>query len=475
MFIILIMCQLVDRTIEMDLLKEIYDRDGPSMFILYGRRRTGKTRLLLESIKGRKGLYFMAVESTLDENLKVLAKRMGNFLGDDSFSRISFTGLEDLLSEFCKNAENDSILVIDEFPYLFNYRPALLSELQRFWDHGLQGKDLKLVLCGSSISMMEQKVLSRSSPLYGRRIGQWRLEPLLPGYLKEFLPSYDIEDLIRTFAVCDGIPDYLLKFHRNKSFKWNMDQNVLRKGMHLSEEGKILLLLDLRNISNYVRIMESISKGYGRMSEISISTGMDKSMLSKYIFNMMTIGYIEYNSPFGASSRNRSGRYMLSDNYMDFYFRFLHGNASELEYGNLKFDNIKSDFDRYLERSFEKLVRKIMHSTGKFKIVSSWWHKDHEIDVVALDEVNREILLGDIKWRNRQYSLNDLERFQNHITNFKLKDDYRKVLFIVSKMGFKKNVADLIDEMNIIRLDLPMIEDSILASNFDPRIIKSSD
>ncbi len=463
------MCQLIDRTVEMDLLNEIYDSKGPALFILYGRRRTGKTRLLLESIKDRRGLYFMAVESTLDENINVLARRMGDFLGEDSFPRILFTGLEDLLIEFCKTAENGSILIIDEFPYLFNYRPALLSELQRFWDHGLEGKDLKLVLCGSSISMMEQKVLSRTSPLYGRRKGQWRLEPLQPGYLKEFLPSFGIEDMIKTYAVCDGIPEYLLKFDNTKGFKWNMDRNVLRKGMHLSEEGKILLLLDLRNISNYVRIMESISKGHGRMHEISSSTGMDKGMVSKYIFNLMTIGYLEYVSPFGASSRNRSGRYILSDNYMDFYFRFLHGNASELEAGSLNFDSIKDDFDRHMGRVFEKLLIRIMVATGKFKTVSPWWHKDHEIDIVAFDERNNVILLGDIKWRNRQYSGKDLEKFLDHIGRFPFLKDKNKTLFIVSRTGFKDSITDELDGMNIYTFDIDSIEKHILRSEFDPR------
>lgn len=469
MFISIIMIQLIDRVDEIRLLNEIYDSSGPSLFILYGRRRTGKTRLLLESIKSRNGLYYMAVESTLRENISSLSRKMGEFLKDDQFSRISYDGIEDILSEFIKKTESDSILLIDEFPNLFKYRPALLSELQRFWDHGTEGTDLKLVLCGSSISMMEQKVLSRSSPLYGRRSGQWKLQPLLPGYIKGFLPSFEIEDIVRTYGVCDGIPEYLLKFHNELSFEQNMDINVLRKGIPLSEEGKILLLLDLRNISSYVSIMGSISCGNSRLKDISTSTGLDKGMVSKYISNLLMIGYIEYLSPFGSTPRNRSGRYVLSDSYMDFYFRFLHRNASELEAGTMGFDTIRVDFERYLGPVFEKLIKKIISATGRFNTVSSWWHRGHEIDIVALDQKKKEILLGDIKWRNRKYSRKDLDTFLDHCLFFPEKKGYEVRRFMVSKSGFKDSVTEEMNNNRILSFDLAGIEANILGSKFDPR------
>ncbi|HHD16461.1 MAG TPA: ATP-binding protein [Euryarchaeota archaeon] len=469
MFIILLMSQLVDRKDEMDCLKEIYHGDGSALFILYGRRRTGKTRLLIESLKGENGLYYMAIESTIEDNLKSLSERMSVFLGDGSFSRIRFNGFEDLLSEFVSRAHGNPILIIDEFPYMFKFRPALLSELQRVWDQKLKNKGMKLVLCGSSISMMEQKLLSRSSPLYGRREGQWKLEPLPPGFISAFLPSYGMDDIVRTYSVCDGIPEYILKFRPEKGFEWNLDNRVLKKGRYLSEEGSILLLQELNNIGNYVRILETISLGKNRQKEIAESTGMDKGMVSKYLHNLVTIGYLEYISPFGARRKSRMGMYVFSDNYMDFYFRFIYPNSTELQTGILGFDMIKEDFNTYMGRTFEKLVRLIILRTGSFKEVAPWWHGEDEIDIICRDERRKELLIGDIKWRNRQYSGADLSTFMERCGRLSFKGPFRKRVFIVSRKGFRRNIISELDDEGILHFDLERIGPYILDSRFDPR------
>lgn len=469
MFIIIIMIQLVDRRREMEFLEDMYSRNGASLIILYGRRRTGKSRLLVESLKRKNGIYFMATQSNLEDNIKKLSTILGDRLRDDIFSRTPFRGLEDLLTEFVKRMEKKTILVIDEFPYLFNNRPSLLSELQRVWDLVLKETDIKMVLCGSSISMMEQKVLSRSSPLYGRREGQWRLMPLPVGKVKEFLPDYNWEDIIRTYSICDGIPEYLLKIQGDRPFKWNIDNRVLRKGEYLSEEGRILLLEEFSRIGNYMFILEVISMGRRRQKDISDQTGMDKGMVSKYIFNLREAGYVDYDVPYGSTKRNKKGRYVLSDNYMDFYFSFIHPNRTELELDTLKYDTIEEDLDTWMGRKFERIVRDLMLRTGSFSEVTSWWEGEDEIDVIARDRKNKEILLGDLKWRNRKYGGEDLGRFLDRCDKIKRPGNYTETRFVASRKGFRKNVEDEMEEVGIPRFDLKSLEDPILRSRFDPR------
>ncbi len=469
MFIIIIMIQLVDRKREMEFLEDMYLRNGASLIILYGRRRTGKSRLLVESLKNQNGIYFMATQSNLEENLKKLSGIIGDRIKDDIFSRISFRGIEDLLIEFAKRMERETILVIDEFPYLFNNRPSLLSELQRVWDLVLKETDIKIVLCGSSISMMEQKVLSRSSPLYGRREGQWRLMPLPIGHLTEFLPKYGSDDIVRTYSVCDGIPEYLLKFDGKNSFRWNIDNRLLRKGEYLSDEGRILLLQEFSKIGNYASILEAVSMGRGKQKDISDQTGMDKGMVSKYIYNLKEAGYVEYEVPYGSTRRNKRGRYIFADNYMDFYFSFIHPNMTELELDILKYESIREGLDTWIGRKFERIVRDLMKRTGSFSEVAPWWEGEEEIDVLARDGKKKKILAGDLKWRNRKYSGEDLGRFLERVERFPKPEKYGRISFVVSRNGFRKNVIDEMENAGIFYLDLKELKEPILKSRFDPR------
>ena len=462
------MSQLIDRVREMSLLKDIYSREGARLFILYGRRRTGKSRLLMESLKGEDGLYYMAVETALEDNLSILSKRMGEFLGDGTFHRITFGGIEEILDEFSSRAPAGTVLVIDEFPYLFKYRPYILSEIQRVWDLVLSERDIKIVLCGSSISMMENKVLSRSSPLYGRREGQWKLMPLPIGNIKDFLPSYDLEDIFRTYSVCDGIPEYLLKFRKDRGFFWNLDNRVLRKGEYLSDEGRILLLQEFSNISNYTYILEAVSCGIGRQKEISDRTGMDKGMISKYISNLTLAGFLEYQIPFGTKKWNRMGRYIFSDNYMQFYFRFIQPQRTEMELDTLDYNMIKEGFEMSMGRIFEKGVIDMMKRSGKFSQVSPWWYKEDELDVVALDKGGKEVLLGDLKWRNRRYSGDDLGRFLERCE--KVPVNRKKINFIVSRNGFRSNILGEMEDKGLLHFLLDDLKAAVSSSSFDPRL-----
>jgi AAA+ ATPase superfamily predicted ATPase len=156
----MMMNQFIDREREMEFLNEFHARKGAQMVILYGRRRTGKTRLLQEFLRDKDGFYFMAVETSLQANLKKLQEKMGLYLKDQSFNKLNIGGFEELFEEFFKwNEKKRILIVLDEFPNLFHNHPSVLSEFQRAWDSVLAGKDLHMVLCGSSIGMMENKDL----------------------------------------------------------------------------------------------------------------------------------------------------------------------------------------------------------------------------------------------------------------------------------------------------------------------------
>ena len=166
---------------ELAFLEELHDSGKPELFVLYGRRRVGKTELLQQLCRGRRAAYFLAAQVRDKDNLRAFKKVLEEALGDPLIGAIEFPDWSAALTFAAERAGKERlILVLDEFPYLCEANAGLPSLVQRFWD--LRGKrsTLMLVLCGSQVSFMEKEVLAERSPLFGRRTAQRRLEPLSP-------------------------------------------------------------------------------------------------------------------------------------------------------------------------------------------------------------------------------------------------------------------------------------------------------
>lgn len=437
------MNQFIDRTKELEFLENIHKENGPQMIIIYGRRRIGKTRLITEFCKNKPSIYLMAVETSIRDNVKYFQSVMAEFLNNDSFSKLNIESFEELFQEFFKwHTKDQIVIVIDEFPYLFHNHPETLSQFQRSWDLNLSKKNITLIISGSSIGMMEQKVLSPKAPLYGRRTGQWNLTHLPLTSLIEFFPNYSFKDILMTYGVLDTIPAYLLKFNPKNSFWTNLENKIMKKGGFLFEEGRILLKQELREISNYVFILESITLGKVRLKKIADYTKLDKGALSRYLYNLERLGIINYELPVGRPKRKKIGIYKLSDNYMHFYFRFIYPNIVAIETENFKIDSIKEQYEQYMGYIFESVIIETLINGGRFSKVGRWWHKAEEIDIFALDERKNELLLGEVKWTNRNVGYDvfeDLKRKSNLIKGFK---NYKKRYLLVSRTGFRKNLLE---------------------------------
>ena len=193
--------QFINRQRELEFLEKAYHSEKPSLIIISGRRRVGKSELVLQFAKKKKSLYFLCSTEGDRENIKEFQKKLAEFLEDDSFAEIKFENWFNLFSnlvkhkEFSKITMKKLILIFDEFPFLIMSNPAIPSVFQKIWEELLKKENIMLVLTGSSISVMERKVLSQKSPLYGRRAGSFTLNPLDFIFLKDFLSNYKFKDL----------------------------------------------------------------------------------------------------------------------------------------------------------------------------------------------------------------------------------------------------------------------------------------
>ncbi len=397
--------QFVDREEELAFLDEAWKR-GPQLIVIYGRRRIGKTELLLRFARDRPHLYFLADKTSIPNNLRRLARRMADYLGRPSFARISFQDWESLFREFVEwKGEERMVMIIDEFPYLIELSRSVPSEFQVIWDEILSKRDdIVLVLCGSSIGIMESEVLGYRSPLYGRRTGQWKVREIHPLRVREFVPGYTLEDSFRVYGVLGGVPAYLSQLDGSKGFWENVRDLLLRKGSPLYEEVDNLLRMELREPKNYKLVLQALAEGKRRVTEIANLTGLDKALVSRYLEVLRTMDLVAYETPLLESPSTKRRRYYISDKYFRFWFRYVQPNREMIEEGRSDelITLIRRDFDAYMGPVFEEIVRKSVHRILPFtplKVGRHWWKERgeaREIDLLAVGEGS--VALVEVKW-----------------------------------------------------------------------------
>lgn len=403
----------VNRESELNFLESKYKSNSSEFIVIYGRRRVGKTELMLRFMGNKEGVYFLASTEGDRQNIKEFSGIMGKIINDENLGEIEFSRWHPLFETLFKHRtfsdliKNEKfIIIIDEFPFLIHSNRDIPSVFQKIWELTMKKENVMLVLSGSAVSVMESVVLGYKSPLYGRRTGQWLLQPLDFRCMKEFLP-YSTEDLIKTWFVAGGIPEYILKFDPGLTFWDNVLNNVIKKGSYLSGEVEFLLNAEFREPKNYKLIFKAIALGYNTLGEICNYTGLDKSMVSKYLDVLNRLHILKEDAPVTASSKFKRRLYFIREPYFNFWFRYVYPNRIDLEANRNEevLNAIKKDFSEYGGHMFEFFVTELIANKQiladfSFSKIGRWWHKDTEIDIVGLNEDTMEILFIECKWKN---------------------------------------------------------------------------
>jgi len=437
--------EFIDREAELEFLERRYREGRPHLLVLYGRRRVGKTELLKRFLAGKPCVYFLAARTSIRDNLAALRKRLAEATGRRYFEKLEAATLGELLEAYAEEVERPC-LAIDEFGYLVELDRGVVSELQRAWDEYLSRKRSFLVLCGSTVSVIETEVLGVKSPLYGRRTGSWKVEPLRFKSVRALLPGYSFEDAVKAWAVVGGVPLYVKEFDDSKSPEENIRDAVFSKGALLYDEGYFLLREEVREPSTYLTILKYISLGYSSLGKLASVAGYDRANLSKYLAVLENLGFVKHVVPLG---QRRKGIYQLADNYMWFWLKFVLPNKSDLELGwaDEVLARERERLEQHFGLVFEELVRQLV-AEGTLKLpfkpkqVAQWWHKDAQIDLIALGD--DDVLFAEVKWGKA--TRRDYERLvelsQRVDTGHR-----RRHYLVVAKGGDAENLIDF-DELD---------------------------
>lgn len=443
----------VNRTSELALLEKYYASNKAELFVLYGRRRVGKTELLINFCSDKPNVFFVADQSHEQIQRANFSQVINDTLFGPDLGRSIFPTWDDLFTTLARQTQSKRlIVVIDEFPYLVAAYPPLPSILQRIWDLTLKNSQIMLVLNGSYIGMMEKTVLDYRAPLYGRRTAQYLLEPLEFLDAQKFFLSYTPDDRLKTYAVYGGTPAYLRTIEPENSLELNIHSGILERGSFLYDEVRFILQQELREPRNYFAILQAIASGNTRQNEIKQATGLEN--IFPYLDTLQQLHLIERKVPVTESQphKSRRGIYRLRDNFLRFWFRFVLPNYSQLERGAKELvyqAAILPELDRFTSVIFEQVCQQYFWRLGLRgqlpftpRSIGSWWRPNEEIDLVALGD--KEMMLVECKWSKKSVGtdiLKDLEDRSRHVLQ---ESGLQKGIFaLCSRSGFTDQLRKL--------------------------------
>jgi AAA+ ATPase superfamily predicted ATPase len=232
-------------------------------------------------VKDKPHIYFLCERIATHKQMKKFTEKLGEYFRDEFLPEEGFRDWE-IAFRYIFNKNEKIVVIIDEFPYLVETDDAIPSTFQKIWDLYLKDSKVYLMLLGSSISMMEKTLLFYKTPLYGRRAGQVLIKPFRFREVQKAFPDKKFEDILSIYSIVGGTPLYLNKFYKRNYFDV-VKEELLRKGQPLYEEVEFLLREELREPRNYFVILEAISLGKHKLSEIINETGFEKGMVSRYL------------------------------------------------------------------------------------------------------------------------------------------------------------------------------------------------
>lgn len=460
----------INRHSEIRTLKAEYEREGSSFVVVYGRRRQGKTTLLSKFAKDYPNtIYYFADRESEAQQIEQFKNLVALKSGDGFMTDVVFGHWDKAIEYYVQRTDftQKALLIIDEFQYLAMVNPAFPSMLQRYWDMILKHKNIMLILCGSSLSMLYSTVLSYNSPLYGRRTAQIHLKNIHFSYFGEFLPQLtDARRLVEFYAITSGVPKYIELLDKEADVYSNILKFYLTKDSFLYHDAKFLLIDEVREPVNYFSILKTIAAGNHKMADICNRMEVQSPKITPYLEALRELDLVERRVPITEShpEKSKRGLYFIKDQYMRFWFRYVFPFQSFLELGQTEWvmSKIRAEFDQYVSLIFEDICRSMIPVWfgAKYNQIGSHWESSLEIDIAAHSEDKKDILYGECKWREQPVGKDVLDELVEKVkaitpwhSNKKAKISYA----LFSKNGFTDELRKMASD-KLILIDFSTLE-----------------
>lgn len=467
----------IGRKKELESLEKFYEKENFGMNVIYGRRRIGKSTLIKEFSKNKKTIYYTATKVGSERNLELFSEAV-LFVLEPDLQNVTFNSFEALLDFFTKKLDSSNeklLLVIDELPYWAEKDESLLSVFQKYIDEKWLNKNLKIILCGSSLSFMENKVLCEKSPLFGRRDSQIKLEPFDYKETALFVSDYTFEEKAIVYGITGGVAKYLSMINPKLSLDENIVNQFFKTDGYLYDETKNLLTQEFSDITLVNNIIEQIAQGQNQINQIASKLNEKDQLILYSLEKLISVGLVEKKLCITEEKNRKKTQYVLKDSMFKFWYQFIPKAVSIIEIGKgeIYFEKVvKNQIHNFMGSVFEEMCR---HFTlekgiegyfGNFVTnVGTWWGMENlkkedgtkfsqstDIDVVALSETDFSGIVGECKFKNEKIDKEIFETLQRRSNLIGGKYRISKFVFF-SLSGYTKWFEEMNDS-NVFLLTL---------------------
>ena len=416
--------QFYNREQELESLRQIdrQSNQNAAMTVIVGRRRTGKTTLINKAFEDKEYLYFFVGNSTEQILCEEWQRKTEEILSIQIHGKI--TRIKDLLEVIFREAQTRQVtLVIDEFQRLEIINAAIISDIQDVWDRYHTTTRMHLIACGSIWSMMKRIFENEHEPLFRRYTHKMVVRPFRPSVLKTILadhnPDYTNEDLLALYAITGGVAKYVSLFmDMGAVTKDSMFDAVCSPTSLFFSEGTELLIGEFgKRYSVYFSIMQLIAGGMTSQSEID---GILKKKTGRYMETLESdYSLISKNRPMFSKPNVQGIKWFIDDNFLRFWFRFIESNRSMIELGkySLLREFLDKNYNQFSGFALEKYFRELAGEQPRTTQVGHWWDNkgENEIDLIALEELDKKAVIAEVKRNPRKYSESALCEKARHI------------------------------------------------------------
>lgn len=446
--------EFLNRVEELAALERRWATGDAQLFTLWGRRRVGKTLLLLEFARGKRHLYFEATSGTRADQLADFSDRLAEATGRAPLQVPDWRAGLDAVADWAR--EGPVLLVLDEFQHIARQFADVGSAINVWWRERAEDLPIFLVLSGSEVGFFEREVVGYSAATYGRRAGQRRLRPFSPRDIRLFLPGWDAEGLVGAYAVFGTMPYYLAQVREERTLAENILDLVLRPDGLLHEEVRLLLDQELADASSYFSVLRAIAAGQTRVSQIASRTGVPggTSRISQMLELMRDMWLVDKQHPVTVANPERSKQsfYRITDPYLRFWFRFVlpaRGRLADDEGAERHLNGrVLPQLDEFIAApAFEELCQQWLLRETDAAAVGWWWGKvrearaaklrdvDRELDAVAVDDDGRVTAIGSCKWTTGAMPDAERNRLETLATHL-MPDGPPPRLYLFARSGF---------------------------------------
>lgn len=480
----------IDRRRELQALERFWHVPDDGLMILLGRRRVGKTRLLtyfLENSSTSDALYWTATTHGTAFQLRNFSQtllRYASCFGVPQAPDFVFPDWEAafrFLADTVARADEPQFIVLDEFTYLIRSNPAITSVMQKVWDHHLSRQSqLKLILTGSLVGMMEREALSYQAPLYGRATALLRLRPLPFAALSELFGKRTAAERVAIYAVTGGVPAYLVLFDRASSFARALQEECFGPGSIMLTDPALILHEQLQEPQVYESVLSAVASGFHTWNDIAHMAGVPESSLGHYLKVLQELELLERRDPVLARSGGRQGRYYVRDHFLRFYYRFVVPHITDIERGYLTaaVNQISADLRAFIGTYvFEELCREWVIAAAAMndlrfhpEVIGSYWRRYRgagvQLDVVAANKRERCLFIGEAKWGAGLVSrkvLTDLVQRSKRMPQ--VAEGWTVDYALFAREGFSDATREAASEMGARLISLPEMERTMVEAN----------